>query len=61
VAESLSCDDVVSRSQKKWKWWWWWLLLLSSSPYVIAFMQGIYIYSPETNCVSRTHGVAAIL
>jgi hypothetical protein len=28
---------------------------------VITFMQGIYNYIPETNHVSRVHGVAAVL
>jgi hypothetical protein len=28
---------------------------------VIAFMQGIYIYIPETNRVSRVYSVAAVL
>jgi len=28
---------------------------------IISFMQGIYIYIPETHCVSREYSVAAIL
>ena len=28
---------------------------------IISFMQGIYTYIPETNCVPREYGVAAIL
>jgi len=28
---------------------------------IISFMQGIYIYIPETNYVPREHSVAAIL
>ena len=28
---------------------------------IISFMQGIYTYIPETNCVPREYSVAAIL
>ena len=28
---------------------------------IISFMQGIYTYIPETNCVPREYNVAAIL
>jgi len=28
---------------------------------IISFMQGIYTHIPETNCVRREYGVAAIL
>ena len=28
---------------------------------IISFMQDIYTYIPETNCVPREHSVAAIL
>ena len=28
---------------------------------IVSFMQGIYTYIPETNCVPREYSVAAIL
>ena len=37
------------------------IIIISSSSIVISFMQGIYTYIPETNCVLREYSVAAIL
>ena len=37
------------------------IIIISSSSSIISFMQGIYTYIPERNCVPREYSVAAIL